>query len=369
MTSAAAASISVQTAGRSARLWATVFAHAAVDFFSFIVVPLMSVLEGRVQMSHAQGAVILAAGSLSSGLIQPVVAWLSDRFDTRAVGTLGFLVAVIAIGLVGYAGSFNQLLLLQVLGAGGIGAFHPVAAAAVGQLAAPRRSRGVALFYAAGMVGGTLGNITAPVYVSVAGGTGRGEADTVAGLHALAWLILPGLVCVALLAWAIHSVPHRDHGAHRLHAELPAQQRRQRWRAVWLLYAGNVLRFMVDMCLIQLIIRWTEWQAMRAAGTEVLTAAIRADASHLNGPLQAAKQVGMGAGGIAMGFLLRPRHEKRVLIWVPIAGAAVVRIDSGWNCTPSMPSVLWRIPMISPSAVSALISKQSGRFLRFTMSE
>jgi len=31
-------------------------------FFSFIIVPLMSVLEGRVHMTPGQGAIILAAG-------------------------------------------------------------------------------------------------------------------------------------------------------------------------------------------------------------------------------------------------------------------------------------------------------------------
>src|SRR5690606_32933285 len=43
-----------------------------------------------------------------------------------------------------------------------------------------------------------------------------------------------------------------------------------------------------------------------------------------------------------------------------------VRIDSGWNCTPSMGKVLWRTPMISsmlPSSfsVQAVTSRQSGR--------
>jgi hypothetical protein len=32
----------------------------------------------------------------------------------------------------------------------------------------------------------------------------------------------------------------------------------------------------------------------------------------------------------------------------------------GWNCTPSTASVLWRTPMISPSSVQAVISRQSG---------
>ena len=47
----------------------------------------------------------------------------------------------------------------------------------------------------------------------------------------------------------------------------------------------------------------------------------------------------------------------------------VVRNDSGWNCTPSTGSVLWRTPMISSSPVLAVISRQSGRLSRSMSSE
>ena len=45
------------------------------------------------------------------------------------------------------------------------------------------------------------------------------------------------------------------------------------------------------------------------------------------------------------------------------------RIDSGWNCTPSIGSVLWRTPMISPSSVHADTSRQSGSDSRSIASE
>src|SRR6185369_13777473 len=51
-----------------------------------------------------------------------------------------------------------------------------------------------------------------------------------------------------------------------------------------------------------------------------------------------------------------------------------VRIDSGWNCTPSISSVRWRRPMISsmePSSrsVQAVTSRQSGTESFSTTSE
>ncbi len=52
-----------------------------------------------------------------------------------------------------------------------------------------------------------------------------------------------------------------------------------------------------------------------------------------------------------------------------IAWPCSVAMDSGWNCTPSTGSVLWRRPMISPSTVQAVTSRQSGSEARSTASE
>jgi len=46
-----------------------------------------------------------------------------------------------------------------------------------------------------------------------------------------------------------------------------------------------------------------------------------------------------------------------------------VRIDSGWNWTPTTGSSRWRRPMTTPSSVSAVISRQSGTESRSTTSE
>lgn len=307
------------TSADAARLWIAIIAHLVIDAISFIVVPLMSVLKGHAHMSDGQGAVLLGVGALSSGLVQPIVAVLSDRHDTRAVGTLGLIVAAACVGSVGFVHTFWMLLPLQVLAAAGIGAFHPVAAAAVGQLASTRpggRTRGVAIFFAAGMLGGILGNVTAPSYVRWAGG---GHAEE--GLPALAFLLVPGLIFAGLLAWAIHGVPHRHHSAAADHAALDPAERRARWRSVVLLYLGNVLRYFVDMMLIQLIIPLTERKALLAAHASTLDETLRANASQMSGPLQASKQLGMGLGGLCIGFLVARRHERALLIWVPIVGA------------------------------------------------
>lgn len=60
-----------------------------------------------------------------------------------------------------------------------------------------------------------------------------------------------------------------------------------------------------------------------------------------------------------------PRERKFFSISRPCSE----RMLSGWNCTPQIGSSLWRTPMISPSSVSAVISRQSGSVSRLMTSE
>ena len=178
----------------TARLACVVAAHLVVDLLSAVVIPILSVLEGRLSMSPSQGALLLASGSVSSGLIQPVVALVSDRFDTRWLGTVGFLAAAVCVGLVGYAQSFEQLLILQIIAAAGIGAFHPVGAAGAGQLGGLRRARAISTFYAAGLAGGVMGAVLVPQYVKHM------------GVEALIWMLPLSVPFIIALMWGVHGV-------------------------------------------------------------------------------------------------------------------------------------------------------------------
>lgn len=295
------------------RAGGVVISHTVVDLFSYVLIPILSVLEGRLSLSPAQGAALLAMGSIASGAIQPLVAWASDRLNTRWLGTIGFALLVVAVGLLGYAQNYWQLMALQIIASAGSGAFHPVAAAGMGALAGRRRSLGVAVFFAAGMVGGILGNAITPHYVKSF------------GVPALAWWIIPGLVGVAILKLAVHSVPHRAATAQAAHDALNPAERADRWRSVWFLYAGNVLRFTVNTMLVQLLVRWSELEALKRAGASELTRGIRTEASLIGGPLQAAMQVGMGTAGLLASTLLA-RRQKGALVWIPAIAAIALAL-------------------------------------------
>lgn len=304
------------TSRAALRLSIVIAAHAVVDFFSFIFVPLITVIEGRLALTHEQGALVIAVGSIASGLIQPTTAWACDRWNTRLPGVLGLFCAGLAALLVGHVQSFAQLVALQAVTAAGVGAFHPVAAAATGKLGGERRALALSGFYLAGMLGGMAGNILFPVWVRETGG-----GDAGAGLRSLGWAVPAALLFTLLMHAAIGRFDHRNVRRHAAAPLIP-----HRWRSVWLLYAGNAIRFTVNASMILLVARWTEMEALVHAGASDLTDTLRARASVNNGPLQASMQLGAGAAAMLAGAFISPRFERSSLILSPLLGALAIAL-------------------------------------------
>lgn len=303
------------------RAGVTIGTHFVVDVFSFVSIALLPLLAVMLDLRTEQKALLLALGSLCSGAIQPMVAWASDRFDTRALGTIGFVVAVLCIGNLGMASTFGELVFLYCLGAVGIGAFHPPAAAIVGHLGGSKRSMMIALFFLAGMCGGIVGNIFTPRYVEWMTPTINGEPDTVAGMLALRWFIPVGLAFGLMLALSIHKVGHRHASAAEHHVNWDAKERKLRWFAVGVLYVANMIRFSVNMALVYLLVELSG-QVTHANNTGIISGGeLGIKASQLNGLLQAAMQVGMGSVGILLGFTLKARYEKLAFVALPMLGS------------------------------------------------
>lgn len=306
-------------AGRtSLRLGSVILCHSVVDFFSFLFVPLISVIEGHLKLTHGQGAMVIAVGSICSGLIQPTTAWICDRFNTRLPGVLGLLCAGFAALLVGQVQTFGQLLLLQVVASAGVGAFHPVAAAATGKLGGSRRSLALSGFYMAGMLGGMSGNVMFPVWVQSAG-----HGDAGLGLRSLAWAMIGAVLFTVVLQLAIGKLDHKNR---RKHDEVAPPHVPHRWLSVWLLYAGNAVRFTVNSSMMLLVARWTELEAVARAGASDLTDSLRSQASIHNGPLQAAMQLGAGSAAMLAGAFVAQKHEKASLVLCPLLGALAIAL-------------------------------------------
>ena len=323
MSQATAENVQAQTTrtnGLLVRLTAIVGSHTTVDLFAAIVPPLIGVLQVRCELTPQQAAWLLGVGSLSSGLSQPISAWLSDRFDSRLFGAAGLALAAICLSCTGLANDFRSLLVLFVCGMIGVGIFHPVGASTMGQLAdqlrGRKRSIGISVFFVAGMAGGITGSLIAR-QVATAGET---------GFSLLRLAIVPGLFVAAILFFAIRRVPHRHHEHHLMRFQDAEIARR--WLMIGLLFLGNALRFTVNMALVYLLVRWAE--SMIAQQNPLFVAdEVAAHGARIAGLLAALLVLGMAVGGLTAGTLVRQGREKWPLVVLPIIFAPIVALFGG----------------------------------------
>ncbi|MBT8484527.1 MAG: MFS transporter [Phycisphaerales bacterium] len=293
------------------RLGTIIGAHPIVDAYSGFVPPLLGVLQVRCDLTGWQTASLLSIGPLTSGLCQPVFAWLSDRIDSRFFGPAGLALAAACLSSIGLATSFPALVVLFGLGMLGVGAFHPVGAASVGQLAGRRRAAGVTVFFVAGMLGATVGPVISSRVTAI-------EPD---GFTWLRWAMVPGLLAAVVLHLAMARVSHRADDHHTLRFE--PSEIRQRWWTTTLLCAGNALRFSVNIALFYIYVWWA--QAV-VAGEGVAGDEIVRVAAIFCGELNALTMLGMGLGGLVAGTLVRRGRERWWFIVVPLAFAPLIAL-------------------------------------------
>lgn len=298
-----------------ARLGLVHLSHTAVDTYSAFVPPIVLLLEVRCELTRSQTAIIVGLGSLTSGLTQPIAAWLSDRFDSRVFAPLGLVLAAVCLSCIGVPRDFVSLVVLYTFGMIGVGMYHPVGASSAGQLSEmirpDRRSMGLSYFFVAGMAGGIIGSLAAPAIA------GREN-----GFSHLQFMLIPGLLIALLLLPAIRKVPHRDH---KHSAAMIADSIAARWRMVAVLYVSNALRFTVNIALVYLFVRWAQAHVQRS-NPALVERAVAEAAGPMVGHLNALVMVGMAIGGLSAGSLVRAGREKIPMVLIPLVGAPLIAL-------------------------------------------
>jgi MFS transporter, FSR family, fosmidomycin resistance protein len=313
-----------------------VSSHLLVDLYPFFVFSLATTLRASLTLSEYQITLVQALSPIISGIVQPLFAWIGDRFNTRLFGPLGLLIGAVCIGGIGFATEFWQLLTLQLIGVAGIGFYHPIASAVAGNLGVKalrgvrfvRSSRGlgISLFFTAGMLGG----FTGPILAS--------RVNSYFGLEFIWILSIPGILGAAALWFAIRHIPHnniRTKDQDEQHAAIDAISLRTRWFAVGLLFLSNSLRFTANVGLYKLYTLWApirfqgqSEQYIDARGSEII----------------AATTLGMAITGLLAGSFIHPGREKWPLFFSAFIAIPVVLL---------MPHVgYW--PMLALASLSAI---------------
>jgi len=297
-------------ADEARQYWTVVGSHVVVDIYPIFFPVLQITLAFQLGLKPWQVAVIYASNQILSGLPQSLAAWLSDRHDTRIAGPIGLTMSCVCACLIGFAPNFWVLWLLLSVAMIGNGIYHPIAGAQAGQLGrsvlAHGRAWAVSIFFAAGMVGSVIGPVVST------------RMNAAFGISSIVWLIPLGLVTAFILHRVTAHATHRDRSHAAVVASIPPDEARIRWKAVWLLYAGNAVRFTVNTAMFVLFNVW----AARAIPDDAAAATI------LNGNLVVAMTIGMGVSAIAAGRLTKPGTEKRVIVVLSIFGAIFTALTS-----------------------------------------
>ena len=298
---------------------AILFGHYIVDTYSSLVAPLIGVVQTEFGIRPGTAAILLGIGSICSGLAQPVFAWASDQTGSRLFGPIGVFLAAICICCVGFSSSTWMLFCVYCLGMVGVGMFHPIATARIGSIAGDQRGFALSLFFVFGMGGFFTGSLVGP-YLTTTSGT----------LKSLAWLIVPGLVIGTTLQMLINRT---EIGPTKQSEKRSGSLGDYDWRSVLLLYVSAVLRFLVNMGVIYLIVRWVE-QHIAAEQASLTAKEVSSMAAPIAGYAHAALFVGQGIGGLLAGALISIGREKLPLILTPILFAPAVFmmafLEPGW---------------------------------------
>lgn len=293
--------------------------HYVVDTYSSLVAPLIGVVQTEFEIRAGTAAILLGLGSICSGLAQPLFAWVGDQTGSRLFGPIGVFLAAVCICCIGYTDKAWMLFSVYCLGMIGVGMFHPIATARIGAIAGDQRGFALSLFFVFGMGGFFTGSLVGPSLTTSSG-----------TLKSLAWLIVPGLV----IGTALQLFINRNQVG-------PVQKSEQRsgslndydWRSVLLLYLSAVLRFMVNMGVIYLIVRWVE-QDIAAKQPSLTVKQVSSEAAPIAGYAHAAIFVGQGIGGLLAGALISIGREKLPLILTPILFTPAVFLlaflEPGW---------------------------------------
>ena len=315
----------IEASARPARVtYATLLAsHAFIDIFPIFFTSLMIVFEERFALTGAQRVTIYMITPIFSGALQPLFAWLTDRFDTRLCGPVGLALGAVCCASIGFATTFAELIALQIVGVIGTGMYHPIMTAVAGRLGGRLvtggRALAIGIFIAAGMLGQSVGPILST------------QINKAFGMQHLVWLIIPGLLLALVLHVMVGTVRHRHDGHAAHHATLTPDARRERWRLVWLLTVQNALRFTTNVALFNMFNEWATRkivaapalladQAMRASAER----AVAANKAVIVGNLSSAMTIGMGVSVIVAPRVFKPGNEKRPLVWMSMIGALLV---------------------------------------------
>jgi len=162
-------------------------AHLFNDFYAGFLMPLLSYFQLHLHLTITQVSILPTILAVFGSILQPVFGFLGDRFNKKLFVVSGVLCSALFMSCIGLAPNFTLLILMLVIGASGVAAFHPNAAATVARLTQNKSTFTMSIFLMVGCIGLAL----APFIITSIASAG--------GFNKLWLLSLPGVILALIL--------------------------------------------------------------------------------------------------------------------------------------------------------------------------
>ena len=156
--------------------------HFTGDFYSSFFTPLLPAFKTKLCLTLAQIGFITGTVRFLSFVVQPVVGYMADRYETRWFPLTGLFLTFFIIPFSGIAPNYWILMVILCIGSFGSSMFHPSTSGMVNMYAGNRAGFAQSLFGTGGTLAFALGPVFITWYVSRF------------GLSAMPWTALLGLI-------------------------------------------------------------------------------------------------------------------------------------------------------------------------------
>lgn len=167
-------------------------AHFLSHFYVISLAPLYPLIRPEIGASWSGIGMAITAFAVGTGVLQPPMGFVVDRYGGRVVLICGLALLAAAIGMVGFVTSLWQLVALMAIAGIGNSVFHPADYSIIsGAVSEPSLGRAFALH----SFGGNAGIVTGPL-VMIALQSGMGWRTAVIGVGIVG--VVLALVLLAL---------------------------------------------------------------------------------------------------------------------------------------------------------------------------
>ena len=143
--------------------------HLVADINNSALPAMLPFIKEALGLSYAMAGTVILVSSIASWVIQPAFGYLTDRKSLLWFLPLGCIVAAWGMGLVGWASSYPQVLVLVGFSGLGVAIYHPEGWRVANFFAGDKKATGMSIFGAGGDLGFAFGPIVAVFFIKYLG--------------------------------------------------------------------------------------------------------------------------------------------------------------------------------------------------------